>query len=143
MSYIMTERGEVRSPELCRYLSPELKGLVSIRSDGWSYLLRPFDGGLWRPDTRKPGRDTFARWQRRQQAYVQRLPGWQKVCGLPGDDKLLAWLTADACEATTGELIEPEAYTSDGAPSWLRVLGLLDRRARAIDVTRPPGSTGG
>lgn len=43
----------------------------------------------------------------------------------PDLEQIQFWVYDSVCETVTGDMIEPDGYGPDGAPSWLIALGLM------------------
>ncbi|MBX3671304.1 MAG: hypothetical protein KF778_23150 [Rhodocyclaceae bacterium] len=126
MNEVTTEAGAVSAPELFRYLCPEHGGLVSIREDGRSYLLRPFKDGVWIKFAEKKPEVPLEKWRANKRAAFALLPYWQtSVTDLPDDATLNRWLVDGVCETPDGDEIEPDGTSWKGVPSWLVALKLM------------------
>lgn len=56
----------------------------------------------------------------------ERLPAWAlTVKRLPSEATLREAVFDGVCESVTGDTVEPDGYGPDGAPSWLRALGMI------------------
>lgn len=110
--------------EFLRYFSLKHAALMSYRGDGTVHILRP--GERWALfATKKPEID-LSEWIERKRAAARELPAWcRQVTELPSIDALVAWQIECACETPTGHVVEPDGVGPDGAPSWLRALGLI------------------
>ncbi|MBL8485351.1 MAG: hypothetical protein JNJ60_24355 [Rhodocyclaceae bacterium] len=126
MNEVTTESGNVSAPELLRYFSPEIGGLVSVREDGCAYLLRPFRSGVWIKYAEKKPEVPLDKWCANKRAAFALLPYWQKsVTELPDDATLNRWLVDGVCETPDGDEVEPDGRNCKGVPSWLVALKLM------------------
>ncbi len=126
MSQNMESESTATPKEVLRYFSPKGFRLVSVRSDGSTMLLEV--GGEW-----KPAKGIKAHPDKSVEQYIAHmreqaslLPRWaQEVRELPSMADLKEAFYDGICPTTTGDDVEPDGYGPDGAPSWLRALGLI------------------
>lgn len=110
--------------ELHRYLSKD-GHLFAIMSDG-TRLVKTFNNRTWRVySTKKPDCD-MQTWRDKKEAFLASLPAWQRETKkLPTLAELEEWDSDGVCETPSGDRVEPDGEGPDGAPSWLRVLGMI------------------
>ncbi|PHN95888.1 hypothetical protein CSC81_18040 [Tenacibaculum discolor] len=83
-------------------------------------------GESWRLFARKKPAISLADWQAAKHDAVSRLPAWAAgIAELPTQAALEAWIFDGLCETPSGAGVEPDGVGPDGAPSWLRCLGLI------------------
>lgn len=110
--------------EFLRYFSLKHAALLSYRDDGTVHILRP--GEHWALFATKKPEIGLSDWIERKKTYAGELPAWcRQVTELPSIDALVAWQVECTCETPTGHVVEPDGVGPDGAPSWLRALGLI------------------
>lgn len=115
---------EPTAPEFLRYFSPRDRCLVSCREDGTVHVQRW--GESWRLFARKKPAISLADWQAAKHDAVSRLPAWAAgIAELPTQAELEEWIFDGLCETPSGDSVEPDGVGPDGAPSWLRCLGLI------------------
>lgn len=109
--------------EFLRYFCLKRGALLSYRTDGTVHIR--YIGEHWQlMATKKPEID-LDEWIERKRAEASNLPVWcRDVTELPSMDALCAWMYDATCETPTGHVVEPDGIGPDGAPSWLRALGL-------------------
>jgi len=111
--------------EIIRYFSPTRYALLSVRSDGHTLARTPYSDG-WKLHRRKKADVQLADWQARKLAHANSLPAWcRAVTGMPSLRQLEEWASEGTCETPTGDTVETDGEGPDGAPSWLRALGLI------------------
>lgn len=110
--------------EFARYFSMRRRALLAFFPDGVTLIRRPFHG--WKVYSRtKPGVD-LAAWKADKLAKIAALPRWMRECrSLPSMASLERMAAGDDCETVSGDSIEPDGTGADGAPSWLRALGMI------------------
>jgi len=109
--------------EIGRFFSFRLGMLVAYMEDGTVLCKSP--GGTWTVYGRKKAEVPLGEWIEKKREYLGKLPSWQRVKGLPSMRQLEEWTFDSVCESLLGETVEPDGYSSDGAPSWLLALGLI------------------
>lgn len=115
---------DVSAQEFLRYFSPRGRYLVSCREDGTVHTQRW--GEPWRLFARKKPAISLADWLAAKQGIVARLPAWAAgIAELPTQAELEEWIGDGLCETPSGDSVEPDGTGPDGAPSWLRCLGLI------------------
>ena len=110
--------------EIVRHLN-SVGSLVSIRDDGTVWAITAFNR-KWRLAARKKEGVPLEEWKDRKLAAHVALPAWaRKTKSLPSIKTLEEWAGDSVCESVTGETVEHDGHSADGAPSWLLALGLI------------------
>ena len=110
--------------ELFRYVSAQKQGLISVRDDGNTY--RKQLGTDWVLHLTKKSDVTLKDWLDGKKIFLSKLLPWQLgEVDFPTQSVVERWILDGVCESVTGERVEPDGYSYDGAPSWLLVFGLL------------------
>ena len=110
--------------ELLRYFSVGNRGLLSVRNDGSTHILRASSD--WKLFLKKTPELDFGTWLELKHKQVAREPLWATtITELPSLSELEEWLTDSVCETPTGHIVEPDGVGPDGVPSWLRCLGMI------------------
>jgi hypothetical protein len=99
--------------------------LVSFREDGTTWV-QTFSDRKWRRIATKRDTISIEEWTARKLAKVAALPEWQRTTKrLPSNNQIREWTYDSVCETPSGDTVEPDGVGPDGAPSWLRILGLI------------------
>jgi hypothetical protein len=98
-------------------------GQAAYMSDG-TILFRSIYHG-WKVRGRRKAEVSLQDWIELKRARIADAPEWRRVRNIPGRRTLEAWLFDSVCETPSGDLVEPDGIGPDGAPSWLRLLGLV------------------
>lgn len=111
--------------EFLRYFSLRYHGLMSCRNDGTVMILRLEDED-WKLFGRKKPEVALEDWIADSRKMVAALPAWcQKVTELPSLEKIEEWTFDGDVETPSGDTVDPDGVGPDGAPSWLRCLGMV------------------
>lgn len=112
--------------ELLTYLSPSRHGLIRYMSDGTVLRRTPFAG--WKVyGTAKNKADLSAYFDmvQKRQTWLETKPAWYRTKSIPTFDTLREWESDGVCETPSGDMVEPDGEGPDGAPSWLRLFGVI------------------
>ena len=111
--------------EVLRFFSVKDCALISVRDNGTTWFLRPFADDWIHKATKKPEVD-LASWLDQKRDVAASQPSWARnIKALPQPEEIQEWGNDCICETPTGHTVEPDGIGPDGAPSWLRALGLI------------------
>lgn len=107
-------------------LSPSTGRLFSFHEDGVT-LVKSVHSPVWKLHARLKAGNDLAAWKERRLAKLAGLPEWaRKTKSLPSLKTLERWHHEDGgCETPSGDMVEADGTGPDGAPSWLRLLGMI------------------
>ena len=111
--------------ELLRYFSTTRFRLFSLRSDGTVLAKSTYSNG-WKLYARKKASVSMEDWEAAHRRQRAKQPAWAQVCtSIPSLRQLEEWASEAGCGTPTGEYVEHDGAGADGAPSWLRALGMI------------------
>lgn len=110
---------------LFTYVNANTGALIAILADGTKYGRNIHTSG-WKHLTTKKADITLEQWTANKRALYDAMPAWAKgVKALPSLRTLEKWSNDGVARTVDGQRIEPDGTASNGAPSWLLVVGVI------------------
>jgi hypothetical protein len=110
---------------LCTYIDPKCGAAVAILANGTRYV-KTVTSRKWKLYGTKKADVSLETWTQHRLEFYAKLPEWCKgKHDVPTMATLQRWSFDGVAKTVDGQTIEPDGTASNGAPSWLLLIGVI------------------